>query len=663
MKVFVTFLLITQLVQLNAATYYIDYVGGSNAAAGTSTGTAWKHCPGDLEATGNPASYTPQAGDIFIFKGGSAYGGSVELTRSGNDDARIQYIGNPDGSWGTGAGLFNHTNRNDITSSAFRNPDDQAVSFLVISNFTLTEIGGYTDAELAAIEAAPTTNAAPKRSGVGISLGNGAVCHNINIYKITADQIGTWENSPKYHVETSMSGSAISITGGHDIWMEDIEVTKSFTGVNFQGGSLGEPLYNIVYTNFNHHNYIRWTVDLKPRMGGTLMSNIWIINGTIRDYHEYDSGNWLGIGEKPHTDGIFVRNDSVGNTWTNIFIDGVNFYSDPANYANSAGGTAHIFVSQGPSVTIQNCRFGRSPHPDAIVRGYFARSPGQRIIIRHCTFSHITPFQNSSDTQSTTYKRNIEWYGNVVINPLATDIYGLIQMNQITGSATNYVAVKSGTNVYYRTQYPTSAALFYSTPTYRTLANVQALAGGDYGPYEVGTIYADPLLVDPLNADSSLRNYTPTVNSPARDICRCDLAWDANRSVRDSLHDAGAYEYAVITDPPDVPTDLVATAVATNQINLTWTDVATENSYELDRKTGLGGTWAQIATPARNEVSYSDTGLTHTTTYYYRIRAVNDNGESANSSEANATTLTPSDPTPTPVNTRELPGKSFHRRR
>lgn len=50
-----------------AATYYVDYVGGSDANAGTATGTAWKRCPG---MNGFVGTYTHAAGDRFIFKGG-----------------------------------------------------------------------------------------------------------------------------------------------------------------------------------------------------------------------------------------------------------------------------------------------------------------------------------------------------------------------------------------------------------------------------------------------------------------------------------------------------------------------------------------------------------------------------------------------------------------
>jgi len=70
--------------QANAATYYVDYDAGSDAAAGTSTGAAWKHCPGDANATGTAASTSLSAGDTVIFKGGVTYSssGSAVITLS-----------------------------------------------------------------------------------------------------------------------------------------------------------------------------------------------------------------------------------------------------------------------------------------------------------------------------------------------------------------------------------------------------------------------------------------------------------------------------------------------------------------------------------------------------------------------------------------------------
>ena len=93
---------------------------------------------------------------------------------------------------------------------------------------------------------------------------------------------------------------------------------------------------------------------------------------------------------------------------------------------------------------------------------------------------------------------------------------------------------------------------------------------------------------------------------------------------------------------PAAPSALAATTVSTTQINLSWTDNATnETGFKIERKTGSGGTYAQIATVNADVTGYSDTGLTATTTYYYRVRATNSIGDSAYSNEANATTSSP----------------------
>ena len=91
--------------------------------------------------------------------------------------------------------------------------------------------------------------------------------------------------------------------------------------------------------------------------------------------------------------------------------------------------------------------------------------------------------------------------------------------------------------------------------------------------------------------------------------------------------------------PPTAPSNLSATATSSTQINLAWTDnSSTEDGFYVERKTGAGGTYSQIASPGANVTSYSDTGLSASTEYYYRVRAYNSAGTSSYSNEANATT-------------------------
>lgn len=86
----------------NAATYYVDFDGGSDAAAGTATTTAWQHCPGDDNATGN-AAISLSAGDAVLFKGGVIYRGVIAAEWNGTPAAPIILKGN---GWGEGKAII-----------------------------------------------------------------------------------------------------------------------------------------------------------------------------------------------------------------------------------------------------------------------------------------------------------------------------------------------------------------------------------------------------------------------------------------------------------------------------------------------------------------------------------------------------------------------------
>jgi Galactose oxidase-like, Early set domain/Fibronectin type III domain/Glyoxal oxidase N-terminus len=89
---------------------------------------------------------------------------------------------------------------------------------------------------------------------------------------------------------------------------------------------------------------------------------------------------------------------------------------------------------------------------------------------------------------------------------------------------------------------------------------------------------------------------------------------------------------------PAAPTNLMATAVSRSQINLSWTDNSdNETGFKVERsKNGRG--FSQIATLGANVTTYSSTGLSRNTTYYYWVRAYNTGGNSAYSNIASATT-------------------------
>ena len=105
---------------------------------------------------------------------------------------------------------------------------------------------------------------------------------------------------------------------------------------------------------------------------------------------------------------------------------------------------------------------------------------------------------------------------------------------------------------------------------------------------------------------------------------------------------AAKLEITYTTQPsvqtPAAPSELQATAVAADRIDLGWTDNAdNETGFEIQRRES-GGAWSTLASPGADSVSYADTGLSSSTTYEYRVRAVGASGSSDYSAVASATT-------------------------
>ena len=144
----------------------------------------------------------------------------------------------------------------------------------------------------------------------------------------------------------------------------------------------------------------------------------------------------------------------------------------------------------------------------------------------------------------------------------------------------------------------------------------------------------------------SMLNSTSSQNDAANAFYQADAALHGGTYQATILSWLQQRGYTINTGtPPSAPSNLAATASSNSQINLTWTDnAANEIGFYLERKTGATGTYAQIASVGANVVSYSNTGLSVGTTYYYRVRAYNSSGISSYSNEANATTLSGTPP-------------------
>jgi titin len=107
-----------------------------------------------------------------------------------------------------------------------------------------------------------------------------------------------------------------------------------------------------------------------------------------------------------------------------------------------------------------------------------------------------------------------------------------------------------------------------------------------------------------------------------------------------SAGDSAVSNVATATTRPAAPSGLVATSASSTSISLSWVDNSNnETEFRIERGTTSTGPFAQIATTLAGVTTYSDTGLTVSTTYHYRVRANSIAGDSDYSNVADATTL------------------------
>ncbi len=187
-------------------------------------------------------------------------------------------------------------------------------------------------------------------------------------------------------------------------------------------------------------------------------------------------------------------------------------------------------------------------------------------------------------------------------------------------------------------------------PLHLHVYHFQALAGCG-GDFEEGEYY------DTMAGNCSVRfDLNAATSSPyeGRTIMHChilshedqgDMTWmDVVGGALPATFPGGqgysAY-YAVSGEPPQppaAPSAPNAIAVSSSAIDLTWTDNSSdETGFNIERSLD-GASFSPVASVGANVVTYTDSGLSPTTTYWYRVNAENAAGTSAWSDTASATT-------------------------
>ena len=240
-----------------------------------------------------------------------------------------------------------------------------------------------------------------------------------------------------------------------------------------------------------------------------------------------------------------------------------------------------------------------------------------------------TSYNDNTVVPSTTYQYTVAAYDTAGIpSPLSNTA-------QITTPAVNHPVVPTG--------------LTASAPAYNQMSLNWASSTDPGGPGTKGyNIYRSPTSTGTAVqiGTSTTNSYTDTGLHSSTTYYYTVAAYDTNGNASPQSSQA---QGTTPTGPgPTAPTNLSGSAVAWNQINLSWNasqDLTGPGvgSYTIYRAATPGGAQTQLGTTSG--LNYSDTGLSPATTYYYTVAAADTAGvPSGQSNQIPATT--PAPPTP-----------------
>jgi hypothetical protein len=144
-------------------------------------------------------------------------------------------------------------------------------------------------------------------------------------------------------------------------------------------------------------------------------------------------------------------------------------------------------------------------------------------------------------------------------------------------------------------------------------------------------------------ATSTANDGSETITAPNVSSNQCRVRIEGIGNIFFNLSPLFTIGDASPAEPPAAPSNLIATALSTSQINLTWSDNSTdETEFKIDIRTSTGA-WTSLGSiggqSSTGTVGATVTGLSRNTLYVFRVRASNTNGDSAYSNEASARTL------------------------
>ena len=381
-----------------------------------------------------------------------------------------------------------------------------------------------------------------------------------------------------------------------------------FTGANKTGGAIhfdnatGSTFKNCVFSN----NQASKT--------GAFYINAWAANSTIL----FEGCAFLGNTAKETFGGsaVFIRANTSANTTCNI----VNS-TFKGNHVNSIASGGAISINKAPStatVNIINC---------TVSGNTTAATPG------HSAGVHF----NNSDAalDASFYIKNCIIENNTAAGGVAADLNLTALSATAPGGTTGYMHIEK--SIIGRIALP---------------ANI--VSGTNYAAGDAALINHLPTAWTTNDLKAGLAPFNETTNSFSLYAGSAAIGYGNSAvltpySIKDQLGNirtVGATNYAgswestpLATTTPDAPTALVATA-GDGQISVAFISAATGGSLITNYKYSVNDGAYVTLDPAQTAGPIVITGLTNGTAYTVKLKAVNANGESAESVVSNSATPT-----------------------
>jgi len=287
-------------------------------------------------------------------------------------------------------------------------------------------------------------------------------------------------------------------------------------------------------------------------------------------------------------------------------------YSAPPNVPQP--GTTYLVDSLDGRLTQAVAHFDSSAGAEAVWTQHTVAGSGRSMVRWYEFLPGSLTIRQQGQLASAT-----DFYWNAAISPSSAGDDAMITYNRGSASLLPLIGAQTRTK---------------STPLGQMDAGEVLLGSSSDADQE--TAFQDNCTVNPCRWG----DYSGATPDPANP----GVVWGSNQLVGPWIFGFAQWQtqnFAITTGgtpipPPAAPTGLVASALDATDIGLSWTGSSGATTYKIQRSADGSTGWAQVGASAGT--TFTDVGLTPSTTYFYRVVASNGSGDSGPSNVASATT-------------------------